>query len=98
MENSVPLRQSDRHFQDYFDHSIWSLAVHKSTSRIPLIRRCYNCHIDAALSTFERKQCCVNHTIHHDTDLEQHWWRTIDLLRRVGQAGTVLNPDKFQFT
>ena len=31
------------------------------------------------------------------SDLEQHWWRTIDFLTRVGQAGIVLNPDKFQF-
>ena len=30
-------------------------------------------------------------------DLEQHWWRTIDFLTKVGQAGIVLNPDKFQF-
>ena len=29
--------------------------------------------------------------------LEQHWWRTIDLLTCIGQAGIVLNPDKFQF-
>ena len=36
-------------------------------------------------------------TVHYDTDLE-HWWRTIDFLTRVGQAGIVLNPDKFQFT
>ena len=43
------------------------------------------------------KERCVDDTIHYDTDLEQHWWRTIDLLTRVGQAGIVLNPDKFQF-
>ena len=49
------------------------------------------------LSTFERKERCVDDTIHYDSDLEQHWWRTIDLLTRVGQAGIVLNPDKFQF-
>jgi len=35
--------------------------------------------------------------VHHGSDLEQHWWRTIDFLTRVGQAGIVLNPDKFQF-
>ena len=32
----------------------------------------------------------------HDT-LQQHWWRTIEFLTLVGQAGIVLNPDKFQF-
>lgn len=39
----------------------------------------------------------MDDTIHYDTDLEQHWWRTIDLLTRVGRAGIVLNSDKFQF-
>ena len=49
------------------------------------------------LSTFERKERCVDDTIHYDSDLEEHWWRTIDFLTRVGEAGIVLNPDKFQF-
>lgn len=39
----------------------------------------------------------MDDTIHYDTDLEQHWWRTIDLLIRVGQSGIMLNTDKFQF-
>ena len=46
---------------------------------------------------FERKERCVDDTIHYDADLEQHWWRTIDFLRSVGQSDIVLNPDKFQF-
>ena len=49
------------------------------------------------LSTFERKERYVNDTIHYDSDLEQHWWRKIDFPTLVGQAGIVLNPDKFQF-
>ena len=51
----------------------------------------------AILSSFERKERCVDDTIHYDQTLTQHWWRTIDLLTRLGQAGIVLNPDKFQF-
>ena len=39
----------------------------------------------------------MDDTIHYDTDLEHHWWRTIDFLTRVGRSGIVLNPDKFQF-
>jgi len=35
--------------------------------------------------------------VHHGSDLEQHWWRTIDFLTRVSQAGIILHPDKFQF-
>ena len=57
----------------------------------------YNCRFDAILADFEHKERCVNDTIHYDSDLEQHWWRTIGVLNRVGRAGIVLNPDKFQF-
>ena len=39
----------------------------------------------------------MDDTVHYDTDLEHHWWRTIDFLTRVGRSGIVLNPDKFQF-
>ena len=35
--------------------------------------------------------------LHRDTELEQHWWRTIDLLIKLGSSETVLNPKKFQF-
>ncbi|XP_059914686.1 uncharacterized protein LOC132462923 [Gadus macrocephalus] len=54
----------------------------------------YNHRFDAILSDFERKERCVDDTIHYDTDLEHHWWRTIDFLTRrkpskcaiIGQA------------
>ena len=49
------------------------------------------------LSIFERKERCIDDTIPYDSNLEQHWWRTIDFLTRVGRASIVLNNDKFQF-
>ena len=57
----------------------------------------YNRRFNAVLAEYERKEQCVDDTVHYDSDLEQHWWRTIDFLTRVGQAGIILNPDKFQF-
>ena len=45
----------------------------------------------------KRNVRCVDNTIHYDTDLETHWWRTIDFVIRVGQAGIVLNTEKFYF-
>ena len=39
----------------------------------------------------------VDDTIHYDTDLEEHWWRTIDFLATAGASGVILNRDKFQF-
>ena len=46
---------------------------------------------------FKDKERCVDDTIYWDEDLESHWWRTIDFLEMVGNAGIVLNPKKFQF-
>ena len=43
----------------------------------------------------ERNVRCVDNTIHYDTDLHTHWWRTIDFVIRVGQAGIVLNADNY---
>ena len=53
----------------------------------------YNRRFDAILAGFDRKERIVDDTIFHDED----WWRTIDFLSTVGQAGVVLNPNKFQF-
>ena len=39
----------------------------------------------------------MDDTIHYDSDLECHWWRTMDFLTKVGSAGIILNPKKFQF-
>jgi len=57
----------------------------------------YNRRFDSILLDFERKERCVDDTIHFDESLATHWWRTIDFLTLVGQAGIVLNPEKFQF-
>lgn len=53
--------------------------------------------IDWFDADFKQKERCVDDTIHYDTDIEEHWWRTIELLIIVGNSGIVLNPDKFQF-
>ena len=78
-------------------HTLWRMAVHESPQGFLSSGDGYNRRFDAVLAHFECKERCVDDTIHYDTALEQHWWRTIDFLTRVGQAGIVLNPDKFQF-
>ena len=50
------------------------------------------------MAEFARKERCVDDTIHFDTDLKTHWWRTIDFLIKVGSSGIVLNPEKLQFS
>ena len=49
------------------------------------------------MSNHPRIEREVDDILHHDTDLETHWWRSIDLLTLLGQSGVVLNPDKFNF-
>ena len=94
--HSVPLRQSDRHLTTFITpFGRWRYT--RAPQGFLSSGDGYNRRFDAVLSTFERKERCVDDTVHYDSDLEQHWWRTIDFLTRVGQAGIVLNPDKFQF-
>ena len=93
---SVQLRASDRRLNTFitsFGHWHYTRAPQGFLS----FGDGYNRRFDAILSDFERKERCVDDTIHYDTDLEHHWWRTIDFLTRVGRSGIVLNPDKFQF-
>ena len=57
----------------------------------------YNRRFSAILSDVDRKERCVDDTVSYDSELECHWWRTIDFLSKVGKAGIILNPKKFQF-
>ncbi|KAJ8335347.1 hypothetical protein SKAU_G00386890 [Synaphobranchus kaupii] len=94
--HSVPLHESDRHLTTFITpFGRWRYT--RAPQGFLSSGDGYNRRFDAILSDFERKERCVDDTIHYDTDLEQHWWRTIDFLSRVGQSGIVLNPDKFQF-
>jgi len=94
--HSVTLRESDRNLTTFITpFGRWHYT------RVPQgflsLGDGYNRRFDAVLAEYERKERCVNDTVHYNSDLEQHWWITIDFLTHVGQAGIVLNPDKFQF-
>ena len=45
---------------------------------------------------------CVDDSLLHDKDLEEHWWRVIAFLELAGNGGggggIVLNAEKFQFS
>ena len=45
---------------------------------------------------FTDKERCVDDCLFWDVDLESHWWRNIDYLETTGNAGMVLNVEKFQ--
>ena len=95
--HSVPLRASDRHLATFitpFGRWRYTRALQGFLSS----RDSYNRRFDAILADFERKERCVDETVHYDTNLEQHWWRTMDFLTRIGQSGIVLNPEGWKIT
>ena len=94
--HSVPLRSSDRYLTTFITpFGRWRYT--RAPQGFLSSGDGYNRRFAAILSAFDRKERCVDDTIHYDTDLEQHWWRTIDFLVCVGRSGIVLNPEKFQF-
>ena len=94
--HSVPLRESDRHLTTFITpFGKWRYT--RAPQGFLSSGDGYNRRFDAILSDFPRKERCVDDTIHYDDDLEEHWWRTIDLLSLTGASGTVMNPEKFQF-
>lgn len=94
--HSVPLRESDRHLTTFIT-PFGRFRYKRAPQGFVSSGDGYNRRFDAILTDFLRKERCVDDTIHYDSDLTEHWWRTIDLLRTLGEAGIVLNPDKFQF-
>ena len=56
----------------------------------------YNRRFDEIIANFQRKERCIDDTIHWDVELLNHLWRTIDYPILVGRAGVVINPDKLQ--
>ena len=94
--HSVPLRESDRHLTTFITpFGRWRYT--RTPQGFLSSGDGYNRRFDAILSDFTRKERCVDDTVIYDDNLADHWWRTIEFLTIVGQAGIVLNPDKFQF-
>ena len=94
--HSVPLRESDRHLTTFITpFGKWRYT--RAPQGFLSSGDGYNKRFDAILTDFVRKERCVDDTIHFDDDIEEHWWRTIDLLDIMGKSGAVMNPDKLQF-
>ena len=94
--HSVPLRESDRHLTTFITpFGKWRYT--RAPQGFLSSGDGYNKRFDGVISEYVRKERCIDDTIHYDEDIQEHWWRTIDILRTMGAAGIVLNPDKFQF-
>ena len=84
--HSVPLRESDRHLTTFitpFGRYRYTRAPQGFLSS----GDGYNRRFAAILEGFEQKERCIDDTIFYDHSLENHWWRTIDFLIRVGKSG-----------
>ena len=98
-ENMV-LRESDQHLTTFITtfitpHGRWRYI--RAPQGFLSSGDGYNRRFDATLSPFPLEERCVDDTCHYDTELEEHWWRTIDLLITLADASVVLNASKFQF-
>ncbi len=94
--HSVPLRESDKHLTTFitpFGRYRYTRAPQGFLSS----GDGYNRRFATILDGLQNLERCIDDTVFYDSDLERHWWQTIDFLIQVGKAGVVLNPEKFQF-
>merc|ERR1711888_436141 len=79
--HSVPLRESDRHLTTFIT-PYGRFRYTRAPQGFLSSGDGYNRRLDAILSNFQRKERCVDDTVHYDDieSLEQHWWRTIEFL------------------
>jgi ribosomal protein L44E len=96
--HSVPIRQEDRHYTTFI--TPWGLFRYiRAPQGFLSSGDGYNRRLDDILAGLERLVRCVDDSLLFDDDnkLRKHWWRVIDFMEVAGNAGVVLNPEKFQF-
>ena len=96
--HSVPIREEDRHYTTFI--TPWGLFRYiRAPQGFLSSGDGYNRRLDDILAGLERLVRCVDDSLLYDNDdkLEEHWWRVIEFMEIAGNAGVVLNPNKFQF-
>ena len=94
--HSVPIREADRHLTTFT--TPWGLFRYKRAPQGFISSGDgYNRRFDDLTAHINRMERCVDDTLIHDVDLEEHWWRAINFIELCARAGIVLNPEKFQF-
>ena len=94
--HAVPIREEDRHLFTFI--TPWGLFRYKRAPQgFVSSGDGYNRRFDDIASHIIRSERCVDDTLLHDTDPEAHWWRAFEFLQLCGNAGIVLNAEKFQF-
>ena len=95
--HSVPLCEKDKHLTTFIT-PFGRFRYLRAPQGFASSGDGYNRRFDAILSDYQRHKRCVDDVLTFDTDLEEHWWRTIELLEVLGKNGIVVNPEKFQFS
>ena len=94
--HSVPIREEDRHYTTFITQ--WGLYRYvRAPQGFLSSGDGYNRRLDDILAHMTRLVRCVDDSLLHDNNLEEHWRRVIEFLEVCGNAGVVLNPDKLQF-
>merc|ERR1711911_443587 len=97
--HALPVREEDRHLLT-FSTSIGLLRYKRAPQGFLSSGDGYNRRYDDLTRHIQRMERCVDDSLLHDDvkQLEDHWWRVIDYIELCGNAGIVLNPEKFQFS
>ena len=93
--HSIPIRPEDRHLTGFMS-PMGKLRYARAPQGALSSGDGYNQRFEAIISDMLRKERCVDDTVFWDSELETHWWRTIDFLELMGNSGIILNPEKFQ--
>ena len=96
--HSMVIMEEDRHYTNFI--TPWGVYRYKRAPQGFLSSGDgYNRRLDDILTHIMRLLRCVDDSLLHDRkiDMEEHWWRVMDFVIICGEAGIVLNPEKFQF-
>ena len=84
--NSLSLREEDRPLTTFITH-ISKYWCNRAPQGFTSSGDGFNRRMDEILAEFPRHKRCVDDNLTYDEDLEQHWWRVMELLELMGKNG-----------
>ena len=94
--HSVPIREEDRHITTFI--TPWGRFRYRTTPQGFLAAQDgYNHRFDLVTQDFKHKKPCVDDSILWGDSIEEVFLRTCEYLSLTGNAGIIMNPEKFKF-
>ena len=94
--HSVPIKEEDRDVTTFI--TPWGRFRYRTTPQGFLAAQDgYNHRFDLITRDFEFKRRCVDDSIIWGNNIEEIFFRTCEYLNITGNAGIIMNPDKFVF-